>query len=114
MHAAFCILSLPAAIARSNRRTPLAWVLQANLAHVKDSAISEGATVYPGEELSTDAGGSLDLRIVNSRFGLAANSRAYFYSGAKGSVAELTSGTLTFHKDAGADGVEVAACDVAM
>jgi hypothetical protein len=61
---------------------PLGVVLQANLAHVKDSAISEGAIVYPGEELSTDAGGSIDLRIVNMRFGLA-TSRAYFYSRAK-------------------------------
>jgi hypothetical protein len=91
---------------------PLGVVLQANLAHVGESAITEGATVYAGEELSTDAGGSLDLRIVNARFGLAANSRAYFYSGAKGSIAELTNGTLTFRKDAGADGIEVVASDV--
>jgi hypothetical protein len=91
---------------------PLGVVLQANLAHVKESALTEGATVYPGEDLSTDDGGSLDLRIVNSRFGLAANSRVHFYSGAKGSVAELDSGTLTFRRDTGADGFEVVASDV--
>jgi hypothetical protein len=91
---------------------PLGVVLQANLAHVKESAITEGATVYPGDELSTDVGGSLDLRIVNSRFSLAANSRAHFYSGEKGSVAELTSGTLTFRRDAGIGGVEVVASDI--
>lgn len=91
---------------------PLGVVLQANLAHVNDSAVSAGATVYSGEELSTDDGGSLDLRIVNSRFGLGANSRAYFYAGARGSIAELTSGTLTFRKDAGSEGLEVVASDV--
>jgi hypothetical protein len=48
----------------------LGVVLQANFAHGKESAITEAATVYPGDELSTDLGGSLDLRIVNSRFGL--------------------------------------------
>jgi hypothetical protein len=91
---------------------PLGVVLQANLAHVKDSAITEGATVYPGDELSTDVGGSLDLRIVNSRFGLAANSRAHFYSGENGSIAELTNGTLTFRREGGTDAIEVVASDV--
>src|SRR5277367_261852 len=51
-----CQAPLPAADA------PLGVVLQASLAHVKDSAITEGATVYPGDELSTEVGGSLDLR----------------------------------------------------
>ena len=101
-----CQAPLPAADA------PLGVVLQANLAHAKDSVITEGATVYPGDELSTDVGGSLDLRIANSRFNLAANSRAYFYSGEKGSVAELTSGTLTFRRDTEKDGIEVVASDV--
>jgi hypothetical protein len=101
-----CQAPLPAADA------PLGVVLQASLAHVKDSAITEGATVYPGDELSTEVGGSLDLRIANSRFDLAANSRAHFYSGEKGSVVELTSGTLTFRRDAGTDGIEIVASDV--
>ncbi len=84
-----CQAPLPAADA------PLGVVLQANLAHVKDSAITEGTTVYPGDELSTEVGGSLDLRIANSRFNLAANSRAHFYSGEKGSVV----GTHQWHAD---------------
>ena len=78
---------------------PLGVVLQANLAHVRESALTEGATVYPGEEISTDIGGSLDLRIKNTRFSLATNSRAHFYSGDKGAVAELVDGTLAFRRD---------------
>ncbi len=91
---------------------PLGVVLQANLAHVKESAVSEGSTVYAGEELSTEVGGSLDLRIANSRFSLAASSRVHFYPGTSGGVAELSDGTLTFRREAGADGVEVVASDV--
>jgi hypothetical protein len=106
----FALLASPAPMAAAD--APLGVVLQANLAHVKASAIMEGATVYTGDELSTDVGGSLDLRIVNSRFSLAANSRAHFYSGEKGSVAELTNGTLTFRRDAGTEGIEVVASDV--
>jgi hypothetical protein len=49
---------------------------------------------------------------VNWRFSLAANSRAHFYSGEKGSVAELANGTLTFRRDAGTEGIEVVASDV--
>jgi hypothetical protein len=89
----------------------LGVVLQANLAHVRGSALTEGATLYPGEDLSTEIGGSLDLRILNSRFSLAANSRAHFYSGEKGAVAELVDGTLAFRREPGAS-VEITASDV--
>ena len=91
---------------------PLGVVMQANLAHVKQSNLTKGATVYSGEELSTDDGGSLDLEIASSRIGLAAGSRAHFYSGANGVVADLTDGTLTFRRNGGADGIEVVASDV--
>ena len=93
--------------------TPLGVVLQANLAHVRQSALSEGASVFAGEEVSTDVGGSADIRIGNSRYGLAANSHGRFYPShaAKGSIAELSTGTLTFRRDNG-DAVAVVASDV--
>ncbi len=90
----------------------LGVVQQANRAHLKQSAVTEGATVYAGEELSTESGGSLDLRIATSRFGLLENSRASFYREAKGSVVELSGGTLTFRREAGGAGIEVVASDV--
>lgn len=93
--------------------TPLGVVLQANLAHVRQSALTEGASIFAGEEISTDVSGSADVRIANSRYGLAANSQGRFYPArsAKGSVAELTSGTLTFRRD-NADTIEIVASDV--
>jgi hypothetical protein len=101
-----CPPPLPAADA------PLGVVLQAKLAHVKQSSLSEGTTVYSGDELSTEDGGSLDLRILDSRFSLGANSRAHFYSGANGAVLDLSDGTVVFHRDTGAEGIEVVASDV--
>ena len=111
-----CILataSLALAPLSSAQDTPLGVVLQANLAHVRQSALTEGASIFAGEEISTDVSGSADIRIANSRYGLAANSQAHFYSasGGKGSVAELGVGTLTFRRD-NSDSVEVVASDV--
>jgi hypothetical protein len=111
-----CILataSLTFASLSTAQDTPLGVVLQANLAHVRQSSLSEGANIFASEEISTDVSGSADIRIANSRFSLAANSHARFYPAhnAKGSVAELSSGTLTFRRD-NADSVEVVASDV--
>jgi hypothetical protein len=103
-------LASPAPAPATN--APFGVVMQANLAHVKQSSLTKGATVYSGEELSTDEGGSLDLEIGSLRVGLAAGSRAHFYSGANGVVADLTDGTLTFRRNAGAEEIEVVASDV--
>jgi hypothetical protein len=111
-----CILataSLAFAPLSSAQDTPLGVVLQANLAHVRQSSLTEGASIFPGEEISTDVGGSSDIRIANSRYSLAANSQSRFYPsrGAKGSVVELSSGTLTFRRD-NADALAIVASDV--
>jgi hypothetical protein len=111
-----CILavaSLTYALPSPAQDTPLGVVLQANLAHVRQSALTEGANVFAGEEISTDVSGSTDIRIANSRYSLAANSHGRFYPAhsAKGSVAELTNGTLTFRRDNG-DAIEIVASDV--
>jgi len=93
--------------------TPLGVVLQANLAHVRQSALTEGASVFAGEEISTEVSGSADIRVANSRYSFAANSHGRLYPAgtSKGSVAELSSGTLTFRRDNG-DSIEVVASDV--
>ena len=109
--------SLALAPLSSAQDTPLGVVLQANLAHVRQSSLTEGASVFAGEEINTDVGGAADIRIGSSRYSLAASSFGRFYpagaSGAvgKGSIAELTTGTLTFRRD-NADSVEVVASDV--
>jgi hypothetical protein len=93
--------------------TPLGVVLQANLAHVRQSSLSEGASIFAGEPISTDVSGSADIRIASSRYSLAASSSSRFYPthGGKGSVVELSMGTLTFRRD-NSDALEIVASDV--
>jgi hypothetical protein len=107
------IASLTFALLSPAQDKPLGVVLQANLAHVRQSALTEGASVFAGEEISTDVSGSADIRVANSRYGFAANSQGRLYPShaAKGYVAELSSGTLTFRRDS-ADSIEVVASDV--
>jgi hypothetical protein len=87
-------------------------VQQANRAHLGPSVVSQGATLYAGEMLSTDSEGLLELQIGSLRFGLPESSQAAFYPRTKGSVAELARGTLTFKRDADGADVEVVASDV--
>jgi hypothetical protein len=105
--------SLAFAPLSSAQDTPLGVVLQANLAHVRQSSLTEGASIFAGEDISTDVSGSADIRIANSRFSLAANSHSRFYPthAGKGSVVELSIGTLTFRRD-NSDAVEIVASDV--
>ena len=94
------------------QNAPLGVVQQANKAHLGQSAVTEGATIYAGEVLSTEAGGALELQVASSRFGLLENSQAFFFPRPKGSVVDLTGGTLTFRRDAGGADIEVVASDV--
>jgi hypothetical protein len=91
---------------------PLGVVQQANRAHVGQSDITEGATVFTAEELSTDAGGVLAVSIDGAGFRLLESSRVFFYHGANGPIAELRAGTLAFRKEAGGGKVTIVASDV--
>jgi hypothetical protein len=91
---------------------PLGVVQQATAAHVRQAAVSQGATIYPGEELSTDVSGVLAVSIGGAGFRLLESSRAFFYSGSNGPVGELRGGTLTFRKEAGNSNITIVASDV--
>ena len=93
-------------------KTPLGVVQQANRARLGPSAVSQGATLYAGETLSTDSEGILELQIGSLRFGMPENSQAAFHPRTNGSVAELASGTLTFKRDADGADLEIVASDV--
>lgn len=106
------VASLACPLPSSSQNEPLGVVQKANRAHLGPSAVTEGATIYAGEMLSTEAGGALELRVASSRFELPENSQASFYSRPKGSAAELSGGTLAFRRDAGGADIEVVASDV--
>jgi hypothetical protein len=94
------------------QEVPLGVVQQASMAHVRQAAVSQGATIYAGEELSTDVGGLLAVTVGGTGFRLLESSRAFFYQGAGGPVVELRSGTLTFGKEGGSTNVTIVASDV--
>jgi hypothetical protein len=91
---------------------PLGVVQQASHAHVKQGEVTEGATVYAGEELGTDVGGVLALSVGGAGFTLLESSRAFFYSSAAGPIAELRNGAATFRKEAGGATIAIVASDV--
>jgi hypothetical protein len=104
-------LATVSGIARA-QEPPLGVVQQASHAHVKQGDVTEGATVYAGEELGTDIGGVLALSVGGAGFTLLESSRAFFYSSAAGPIAELRNGAATFRKEAGGATIAIVASDV--
>jgi hypothetical protein len=95
------------------QEAPVGLIQEANRAHVRETTpVSGGASFYAGEELSTEEGGMLALSVGSTGFRLLDSSRAAFYRGAAGPVAELRRGTLIFRKEAGGENFEIVASDV--
>jgi len=87
-------------------------VQQSIHAHLKQANVSEGATIYPGEELSTDFGGSLSLSASGVAYRLLESSRAFFYPSSTGPVTDLQAGGITFRKQTGGSNLAIVASDV--
>jgi hypothetical protein len=83
----------------AGRPAVLGVVVQAHCAHVNTAAVSDGATVYDGDQFSTEAGGALRLRGEGAALDLAEESELHVRSardGAQEIEAELIKGTLLF------------------
>jgi hypothetical protein len=81
------------------RPAVLGVVVQAHRAHVNTSPVSEGTTVYDGDNFSTNAGGALRLRGEAAALDLAEESQLLVRNtgnGAQKIEAELIKGTLAF------------------
>ena len=102
----------PLSLAQTAQNATLGIVQQANRAHLGQAALTEGTTVYAGEQLSTEAGGMLEIQVAGVHYGLPESSQVSFYPRGKGSIGEVTSGTLTFKRDAGGTDLEAVASDV--
>ncbi len=91
---AFSISGIPSGA----RPTALAIILQANHARLRDQAASEGTTIFDGDRLSTDAGGSLKAQIADATVLLNEASSVIVHNDAKGLTSEfeveLASGTV--------------------
>ncbi len=81
------------------RPAVLGVVVEANHVHLNSGAVSEGATVYDGDQFSTEAGGMLRLRGDAIMVDLAEESVMMVRSrtnGVQGTEAELSKGTVVF------------------
>ena len=88
-------------------------VVEANRVHLNSGAVSEGATVYDGDQFATEAGGMLRLRGDATMVDLAEESVMMVRSRAneaQGTEAELRKGTLVFGA-ARAAALEIAALE---
>jgi hypothetical protein len=95
------------------RPAMLGVVVEANRVHLNSGTVSEGATVYDGDQFSTEAGGMLRLRGDSTMIDLAEESVLMVRSranGVQGTEAELSQGTVVF-RAARAAALEIAALE---
>jgi hypothetical protein len=75
---------------------PLGIVTQSTKGHLSTADASAGATIYDGDQLSTDAGGVLRLRTGSSSMYLAGQTSLTLHRAAAGALADLAGGSLVF------------------
>lgn len=99
-----CLLDLPAFAAAAK---PLGLVVQAREALLDNSNLAVGTTVYPGDTVQTDEGGTLRLKFGATQVYLLSSSAATFSERENIIRATVGRGTVGFSADASSD-VELA------
>ncbi|HEY4878607.1 MAG TPA: hypothetical protein VIH97_05760 [Candidatus Acidoferrales bacterium] len=99
-----CLLDLPAFAAAAK---PLGLVVQAREALLDNSNLAVGTTVYPGDTVQTDEGGTLRLKFGATQVYLLSSSAATFSERESIIRATVGRGTVGFSADASSD-VELA------
>jgi len=107
--AALCS-SLPALAQTPN--APLGLVASAKSARIGNSEASAGATIYSGDYLSTEDGGSLLVRIGPLSIELQGSSSAHIYRAPYGAVVELNRGSVLYTTPGNSQNVVIVASDV--
>ena len=75
---------------------PLGLVTQATEAHLGSATVAIGTTVYPGDTLATDEGGTVRLKVGGSQFYLLASSSATLSANSTIVNAAVARGTVGF------------------
>jgi hypothetical protein len=91
---------------------PLGLVTKALKAHVGNTELSDGSTVYTGDYISTDDGGDASMRIGTASLELLGSSAAHVYYAPYGAVVELNRGTAVYTTLGGHDNLVIVASDV--
>jgi hypothetical protein len=113
--AAFFVFSCASVSAQA--QTPpvnpsLGLVAKSVSAHIGDAAVSEGATVYSGDSLSTEDAGSMLVRVGALSLELLGSSAAHIYRAPYGAVVELNRGAVVYNTPGTLENIVVVASDV--
>jgi len=98
--------------AQQTKGTALGLVAKAESAQIDKAAASEGSTVFSGDYLSTDNGGSLLVRIGSLSVNLESASGAHIYKTPYGAVVELDEGSVVYTTAGNKENIVVVANDV--
>jgi hypothetical protein len=101
----FALISIPGFAANEK---PLGLVTQAQAAHLGNAAVVIGTSVYTGDTLSTDEGGTVRMRVGGSQFYLLASSAATLSANSSAVNASVDRGTVGFSSN----GVDQIALDI--
>ena len=91
---------------------PLGLVVRALKAHIGEPALTEGSTIYSGDYVSTEDGGSVLMRIGGLSLELQSSSAAHVYRTPYGAIAELNRGTAVYTTPGGHENLVIVASDV--
>jgi len=90
----------------------LGLVAKAVSAHIGNTDVSDGTTVYSGDYLSTQPGGALLVRMGALSLELHGDSSAHLYRASYGFVVELNRGTASYATPGGQQNLVIVASDV--
>ena len=90
----------------------LGLVVRALKARIGDAELTEGSTIYSGDYVSTEDGGSLLLRIGGLSIELQSASAAHVYRTPYGAIAELDRGSVVYTTPGGHENLVIVASDI--
>ncbi len=90
------IINVPAFAAPAADEKPLGLVTQALEAHLGDANVAIGTTVYPGDTIATEAGGTVRLKIGGGQIYLLSSSAATLSQSSNAVHAVVARGTVGF------------------
>jgi hypothetical protein len=105
-----CLATAPSLYPGQNQAAGV--VLDTAMAHVGESNLTNGTSLYSGDVVSTESEGHVQLRIRQTRFELIGQSDGAFFNGANGAVAELRRGTMVVALNNPSESFEVLASDI--
>ena len=98
--------------AQQSKGTALGFVVKAESAQVDKATANEGTTIYSGDYLATENGGSLLVRVGGLSLNLETASGAHIYRTPYGAIVELDEGSVVYTTPGNNENIVVVANDV--